>query len=248
MIGKWDKVQIGQSSSTVASTMFRSTGWGKMDFTKSFPGEPDDINGDLLKGIKTGNDVRTRIGNKITPRYLQGAITFTAAMVNRLDSGADETDNNHGEQMGGVPTRAFMRTTYRCVIVKDLQVNSTDTEIDWNQVFETGSGGTGNGSQGGVHSELNIGNMGRFFIMYDRTFTLDADDPQKTCKFKLRGSSIGTVRYNGPSEISLTDKGIHVIWAAYTVGTAGDSGTVDNAGDTIVSPPTMNSRLCFIDS
>ena len=77
------------------------------------------------------------------------------------------------------------------VIVKDLQVNSTDAQITWPQVFDT------TGTQAGVHSELNVDNMGRFIVLEDKIFTLDADNPQKTCPFMINGSAIGPVRYNG---------------------------------------------------
>ena len=37
---------------------------------------------DMFKGLATGTDARTRIGNKIRPRYIKGAFTFTAAITN----------------------------------------------------------------------------------------------------------------------------------------------------------------------
>ena len=95
---------------------------------------------------------------------------------------------------------------------KDLQVNSADTEIKWNQVFDT------NGLQAGVHSELNVDNMGRFIILQDKIFTVDADTPQKTCPYTISGSRVGSVRYNGASGDALTDKGVYVIWAAFVMG------------------------------
>ena len=39
------------------------------------------INNDMFKGLATGTDARTRIGNKLKPRYLKGSFTFTAAAV-----------------------------------------------------------------------------------------------------------------------------------------------------------------------
>lgn len=67
----------------------------------------------------------------------------------------------------------YLRTTYRVCIVRDLQVNSTATQVNWGDVFSNLDG------TAGVHSELNIANMGRFRILMDKLVHLDADDPQK---------------------------------------------------------------------
>ena len=130
-----------------------------------------------------------------------------------------------------------MRTSVRFVIVKDLQVNSSDTNVTWNQVVDT------TGQQAGVHSELNVDNMGRFIVLEDKVFTLDADQPQKTCPFKIGGNKIGSVRYNGPGATALTDKGVYVVWAAFVMGFTGTA----TAADIQMPSPVGHSRLCFTD-
>jgi len=189
---------------------------------------------DMLKGVATGTTARTRIGNKMKCDYVKGAFTFTSALV--------ESDNSQGGEtyVEGFPTNPpkpskYLRTTYRFVIVKDLQVNSTDTEVTWPQVFDT------TGSQAGVHSELNVDNMGRFIVLEDKTFTLDADTPQKTCSFMISGSRIGSIRYNGPSANALTDKGLYVVWAAFVMGYDGNTEGIR------LPSPVGHSRLCFND-
>ena len=133
---------------------------------------------------------------------------------------------------------AYLRTTYRMVIVKDLQVNSTDPQINWAQVFETNTN-----LSAGVHSELNVDNMGRFIVLEDKYFTLDADTPQKACPFMINGSKIGSVRYNGPSDTALTDKGIYMIYAAYVMG------VVSTVTPAMINLPAVvgNTRMCFTD-
>lgn len=241
-----------------------SNGWSTFNFNGNSVG-PKAASGDLLKGLVTGTTIETRIGNKINPRYLQGSVTFAAAVL-QTTGGLVEEDNQTGEKIPGVDdTVQYIRTTYRMVIVKDLQVNSTDKQIEWNQVFESGVSGqsiysgdpqdtpedgnsvTVDGNTAGVHSELSLKNMGRFIVLYDKTFTVDADDPQKTCRFRIRGSTIGQVRYNGPSGESYTDKGIHVIWAAYTSGVP-NAIVGPTSPNTSIPAPVMNSRLCFLDS
>ena len=95
---------------------------------------------------------------------------------------------------------------------------------------------------GGINSELNIGNMGRFIILSDQCIELTAENPQKTIKFMIPGSKIGSIRYNGPSDNALADKGVYVIAANQSTGLY----TAAN-----VAYPGMcaiQSRYCFTDS
>lgn len=210
-----------------------SNSWGSYTFGTQIAGTAPAINNDMLKGLATGTDARTRIGNKIKPQYLKGSFTFQAALVDTTT-----TKSQGGEAFGTAtanPKLDYLRTTYRMVIVKDLQVNSTDAQITWPQVFDT------TGTQAGVHSELNVDNMGRFIVLEDKIFTLDADNPQKTCPFMISGSAIGPVRYNGPSDTALTDKGVAIIFAAFVMGYGA------SAADIHMSGPVGNSRLCFSD-
>lgn len=189
---------------------------------------------DMFKGLATGTDARTRIGNKIRPRYIKGAFTFTAAVTN-----ASQTKVQQGEQFvwdAVNQNKVYMRTTYRMLLVKDLQVNSADAYVSWSQVMDTSN------FQAGVHSELNVNNMGRFIILEDKMFTVDAQNPQKTVQFMVKGSKTGPVRYNGPDSSALTDKGLYVVWAAFTLGVGNTS--VDNIE---IASPVGHSRVCFSD-
>ena len=121
------------------------------------------------------------------------------------------------------------------MVVKDLQVNSTDAQITWSQVMDS------NLQTAGIHSELNVDSMGRFVVLEDRLVTVDADDPQKTIQFMVSSSKIGSVRYNGPSENALTDKGIYVIWAAFVMGSLTPTNVIACAS------PVGHSRVCFTD-
>ena len=112
---------------------------------------------------------------------------------------------------------------------------STDTQVTWAQVFDT------TGLQVGVHSELKVDNMGRFMVLEDKILTLDADDPHKTLRFLINGSSIGSVRYNGPTNSALIDKGLYVVWSAFVMGYNGTMAEIRIPG------PVGNSRLCFTD-
>ena len=86
------------------------------------------------------------------------SILVTANQENNLDDqGGEEVVNNTTNGL------QYLRTSWRVVIVKDTQSNRTDPQITWDQVFTSGVVKT-NEEVGGINSELNIGNMGRFII------------------------------------------------------------------------------------
>ena len=210
--------------------MYTSSTWKGYSFggTMDYAAQSNDLN----KGLSTGTTTRSRIGNKIKPIYYRGAFTFNAAMV------APGVQEQGGEAFASATAVGnYLRTTYRMALVKDLQVNSTENEITWNHVFDTAM------SLAGVHSELKVENMGRFIVLEDKVFTLDAQSPQKTCQFMISGSKMGAVRFNGPGYDSLTDKGLYIIYAAFVSGVAQAL-----TSDGITLPcPVGNTRLCFTD-
>lgn len=223
--------QTTPSTSNNGVTYISNT-WGDYSFGNQVATAAVTSN-DMTKGLATGTTARTRIGNKVRVNYVKGAFTFTAGAVD-----TNKVKEQGGEMVGELTagqSLGYLRTTFRFVIVKDLQVNSTDTQVTWQQVFDTSN------LQAGVHSELNVDNMGRFIILEDKVFTLDADSPQKTCTFQITGSRIGNVRYNGPSNAALTDKGLYVVWAAFVMGYNGGATPI------VMPSPVGHSRLCFTD-
>ena len=129
------------------------------------------VSNDMLKGVATGTTARTRIGNKIKVNYVKGAFSFTAASLEEhmaeIPQGGERVVEDFDTK------RSYLRTTFRFAIVKDMQVNNAETNVTWQQVFDT------SGQQAGVHSELNVDNMGRFIVLEDKIFTCDASNPQK---------------------------------------------------------------------
>ena len=83
--------------------------------------------------------------------------------------------------------------------------------------------------------------MGRFIILSDQCVELSAENPQKTIKFMLPGSKVGSVRYNGPSDNALTDKGIYVIAANQS------TGMTITGGYALPGLCAVQSRFCFVD-
>ena len=91
------------------------------------------ITQDLTKGIGTGTSSTTRVGNKVKSIYMKGSITITA---NQENSGASSDDQGGEEVVNNTANGLqYLRTSWRVVIVRDTQSNSTDPQITWDQVF-----------------------------------------------------------------------------------------------------------------
>jgi len=231
--------------------MFQSNTWRPYDFAGPVGSPSSNISNNMLRYIGTGSTATTRIGNKITVKYIKGSITVTASKLVGPSIGATNGDMG-GEALATASNATsvwqYLRTTFRVVIVKDLQVNSADAQIAWADVFEdnTASGPLDAvGDASGVHAELKIANMGRFRILSDKIIKTNAINPQETIPYLVPGSAVGNVRYNGNDYLALTDQGIYVIWAAFTLGATAE----ESATDGMVKPAVvMNSRVCFTDS
>lgn len=196
---------------------------------------------DLFKGLPQGTNATSRIGNAVNVRYVKGNITLTANTVSNATTGNENQQNGEGvvDDIANVLVQ-YLRTTYRIVIVRDNQVNSAATEVVWGEVFSNLDGTSG------VHSELNVANMGRFSVLTDKLVSLDADTPQKTMPFIFR--NLGRVRYNGPqadgAQSALTDSGLYIVWACVSAGITGPT----SAASMTCGGVNVNSRMCFTDA
>lgn len=255
-IAGWQAQTTGSSDAAIAAGragfMWHSQGWAKYEYAGTASMGFQTCSNDLLKYVGNGANVDERVGNRVRGNYLKGAITVTAARQTGPSSGATNGDQN-GESLATASNeliiQQFLRTTWRIVILKDLQVNSVDPWIGWAAVFQNQAVSSGAlapiGEMGGIHSELNIANMGRFRVLSDRLVEVDAKCPQKTIRHLIGAKSIGNVRYNGSGFSALTDSGIYVIAAAFVDGTS--VGTLDTNG--LIDPQlNMHNRFCFVDA
>jgi len=255
-IAGWSSDTTGYgAAATAAGTggySWNSQGWAKYDYAGVSGGSLQTCSNNLLRYIGNGADVSERIGNKIRGNYLKGAITVTAARLSGPSIGATNGDQS-GESLATAANatlvQQYLRTTWRIVIVKDLQVNSVDPWIGWAAVFEnsqiTSGGAMPIGEMGGIHSELNIANMGRFRVLSDRLVEVDAKCPQKTIRHLIGSKSIGNIRFNASGAGALTDSGIYVIAAAFVDGASVGLSGADGLFDPQLN---MHNRFCFIDA
>ncbi|AXH77804.1 MAG: capsid protein [Cressdnaviricota sp.] len=255
-ISGWSSDTTGLgASATAAGTggySWHSQGWAKYEYAGVSGSALAPCSNDLLKYVGNGANVDERVGNRIRGNYLKGAITVTAARLTGPSIGAtngDQSGESTATAANATLVQQYLRTTWRIVMVKDLQVNSVDPWIGWAAVFQNSSVSTGGlapiGEMGGIHSELNIANMGRFRVLSDRLVEVDAKCPQKTIRHLIGSKSIGSIRYNASGYSALTDSGIYVIAAAFVDGTSVGLGAADGLFDPQLN---MHNRLCFTDA
>lgn len=187
----------------------------------------------LVANLAQSTTASGRIGNKVNGKWLNVGITLEAAK-SPLNQGGEQVNTPGG---GGAAPAYYMKTNFRLVLVKDLQVNNSINKVDWADVFGTGSSGT-DGTSFGANDKLDIQNMGRFRILSDRRVTVDGTDPLKNIQM---GCAPGKIRYNSGVTGALTDKGYYLLVAQDVTGDASTIATV--------LPGTMRftSRLTFTD-
>jgi len=175
-----------------------------------------------LSAVAQGTTATERIGNVISLQSLRCAFVLEASRQNTSPVAVDPD---------------YLRTSIRIAVVRDLQVNNSLNYIQYSDVFQnTGASAT---SEIMVSAPRNIANMGRFQVLYDQTYNLDADDPQLSF---VKTISLGDkhLRYNGPAAEALQDKGLYVIMC----------GRIESAtAVSIVEPHVgVTTRLAFKDA
>ena len=94
----------------------------------------------LVANLAQNTTAAGRIGNKVNGKWLNVGITLEAAK-SPLNQGGEQVNTPGG---GGATPAYYMKTNFRLVLVKDLQVNNTINKVEWTDVFGTGnSGGMG---------------------------------------------------------------------------------------------------------
>ena len=191
-------------------------------------------NSNLVAWVAQGSTATSRVGNKVEGRWIDVGVTVEAAQ-SPVEQGGEQVNPE-----GAVTTpHYYMKTNYRIVIVKDLQVNNTTGNVTWADVFGGGSNGT-EGTYFGSSDKLDIPNMGRFRVLSDVRCTLDGDTPLKNLRMFVR--NIGSIRYNAGTSPSLTDKGYYVVIAQDVVGGASTTNFV------IPGKVRIGTRFCFTDA
>ena len=118
------------TTNAITSVGFKTNSWYGFNFNQPLANGVA-ITQDLVKGLATGTTSITRVGNKVKCKYIKGSILLTANQDNVT------ADDQNGEEVVNNTASGFeyMRTSWRVVIVKDTQSNSTDPPYrDWETI------------------------------------------------------------------------------------------------------------------
>lgn len=174
----------------------------------------------LLTPVVQGFEGQRRIGLSVSPRQLivrltlQASTQYVSTAGDAMEGGFDVQFPADVARMagGGIAALAdqqtkrqiYLRTATRVVIFRDMEpglvTGSSGPEFtQWSDIFTSGS------SVPGVPSTtdfLEIGQVGRYQIVYDNTVNLDADDPQRSLSVSVPLKS-KTLRYgsNLPNQV-----------------------------------------------
>lgn len=164
-----------------------------------FPINAGRVTAALLTNIAQGPAVNQRIGNRVFLRRFRANVLLNAAqLIGTKTFDADQLagiNDNFGQvtESGGnvsaagapfVTPQKYIRTTFRFVILRDRMVSlnasvpAAPVPPSIDDIFEVG---------GGVFTlaNLNVQSLGRYQLLYDRKFTCDSDDPQRSLSLSI---------------------------------------------------------------
>ena len=208
----------------------------------------------LLSHITQGAGATQRVGNRIMMRNVRfSAILSAAQLVGGLylnDELSGSTTNvgtvtessglgsNYGS--AAVVPQKFIRTTFRIVFVRDRMVSlngsvpSAPVSPGIDDIFDFG---------GGLYTtaNLSLASLGRYQVLYDRKFTCDSDDPQRS--LTLNVSLNAPCHFGGAGPTDIREGAIY--WMAFATTTGIDSGSV--TGRFFGPSLSYNTRLAYTD-
>ena len=205
----------------------------------------------LMSAIAQGAGATQRIGNRIMMRNVRFSCILSAAQLigGNYDAGGltgvtgnlgavTESSGNSG--VAAITPQKFIRTTFRIVFVRDRMV-SLNTSVPAaphspgiDDIFQIG---------GGLYTtaNLNLASLGRFQILYDRKFTCDSDDPQRSLTVNLALNA--PCHFGGAGATDIREGAIYFV--AFATTTAIESTTLLTR---FYGPSaTYNTRLAYTD-
>ena len=209
----------------------------------------------LLSHIPQGAGATQRVGNRIMMRNVRFSCILSAAQLKgSIYSDSQLSGSNGGtitESAFAVPADAagpdqaytpqkFLRTTFRIVFVRDRMISLTGSvpsaplSPGINDIFDFG---------GGLYTTANLAlaSLGRYQFLYDRKFTCDSDDPQRS--LTLNVSLNAPCHFGGAGQTDIREGAIY--WMAFATTTGIDSASV--VGRFFGPSLSYNTRLAYTD-
>lgn len=105
----------------------------------------------------------------------------------------------------------YRRTTFRVMVINDRQQQPSKFTIGPDEILEPQhtpqDGDNWSTDPPGVLSNLNAANFGRYQVYYDKSFTVDGDDPVKMISFDIKRQLVQS--YTGPGYASIRDGSLY---------------------------------------
>lgn len=105
----------------------------------------------------------------------------------------------------------YRRTTFRVMVINDRQQQPNKPFIGVDEILEPkhtpSATETWSTDPAGVLSNLNAANFGRYQVYYDKSFTVDGDDPVKMVTFDIKKQLVQS--YTGPEYGSVRDGSLY---------------------------------------
>lgn len=212
----------------------------------------------LLSAIPGGSNAISRIGNSVLGRHgllkvvlsagqLRGGSVTAVGFAGNADNLGVVTEGGTGavyDSSAGVNpitlAQKFFRTSFRIVVFRDTMVslNASVPAVpippsidDVFQVSQTSY----------VLANLNIETLGRYSLLYDRMFTCDSDDPQRTVSVSL--PLMSHIRYGGAADDDIRAGQLYLCVFAEAAGM-----DLTTAGARLIAPVANYSwRLKYLD-
>lgn len=241
-----------QYSPTTSTVTAESTGWTNASYgTETSITTLNPSVQSLLSWLWYDPD--STVGTKDSRSYNVKNIMIKAnitANTTENDDASGAKEEQGGEQLIGSATEArvkqYLRTTYRLVLVEDLNKYTTKTNYTWSDVFadEEYPNVTSTGQTEGVFSYRNVNTLSRYRVVSDRTVELSADNPSKVLSYYVPNP--GRVRMD--QEIIMDEyvrkpsKTYFFVWASCT------NGILRGENLTVAYGPTVSWRTSYTDA
>lgn len=149
-----------------------------------------------LTNVESGTTALTRIGNLIQPRFLTIKGVVNAAQTNDLTDGETIRPEYVDNMDTVVAIARFIRTSVKVFVIRDKSMNEKGY-VEFTDVFQRPTSVPGDGADNNPFLwNRKVDTMGRYQIIKEVEFQLDADDPQKSFTWSIPMGGVA-IRYNG---------------------------------------------------
>lgn len=190
-----------------------------------------------LTNVESGTTAKTRIGNIIQPRYLRMQCVLGGAKTNHPKDPETTWKDEPGTGPDPEAIERYARTSIKLYVVRDKNMNEKGY-VEYDDMFERPD--HINAQNGGSVSPFlwnrKVDTMGRYEVLKEKEFTLDADDPQRSFTFVIPLKGVN-IKYNG----SVSPQALTGGFGGY-----GNIGSIDGNGNFTPNITSVNTSFNIV--